>query len=111
VAPYQVSELFEITLVSDDGRPAASSMTTTRLASVYESYRRQMVISMTRFLCEKGLCKTRRPRLGDGSNSARVFPTAATDSALTNINAMSRIVLRCDHLTSELPGRLQLHAF
>jgi hypothetical protein len=36
-ALYQVSELFEITLVSDGGRPAASSMTTTRLASVYES--------------------------------------------------------------------------
>ena len=37
VALYQVSELFEITLVSDGGRPAASSMTTTRLASVYDS--------------------------------------------------------------------------
>jgi hypothetical protein len=37
VALYQVSELFEITLVSDGGRPAASSMTTTRLASVYKS--------------------------------------------------------------------------
>src|SRR3984893_14089682 len=37
VALYQVSELFEITLVSDGGRPAASSMMTTRLASVYES--------------------------------------------------------------------------
>ena len=37
VALYQVSELFEITLVSDGGRPAASSMTTTRLASVYNS--------------------------------------------------------------------------
>ena len=29
------------------------------------------------------------------------FLTAATDSALTNINAMSRISLRCDHSTSE----------
>ena len=29
------------------------------------------------------------------------FPTAATDSALTNINAMSRISLRCEHSTTE----------
>ncbi len=36
-ALYQVSELFEMTLVSDAGRPAASSMRTTRLASLYES--------------------------------------------------------------------------
>jgi hypothetical protein len=39
------------------------------------------------------------------------FLTAATDSALTNINAMSRISLRCEHSTSEkLPDRRQLHA-
>jgi hypothetical protein len=37
VALYQVSELFEITLVSERGRPAASSIRTTRLASLYES--------------------------------------------------------------------------
>jgi len=36
-ALYQVSELFEITLVFDDGRPAASSATITRWASEYES--------------------------------------------------------------------------
>ena len=36
-ALYQVSELFEITLVSDGGRPAVSSATITRWASVYES--------------------------------------------------------------------------
>src|SRR5258705_7823738 len=36
-ALYQVSELFEITLVSDGGRPAASSATITRWASGYES--------------------------------------------------------------------------
>jgi len=40
----------------------------------------------------EGLCKKRRPRPGDGSNNAGgFFLTAATDSALTNINAMSRI--------------------
>jgi hypothetical protein len=37
VALYEVSELLEITLISDRDRPAASSVTTTRLASVYES--------------------------------------------------------------------------
>ena len=37
VALYQVSELFEITLVSEDGRPATSSATMTRRASAYES--------------------------------------------------------------------------
>ncbi|MGZ5876725.1 MAG: hypothetical protein ACXWKP_32105 [Bradyrhizobium sp.] len=37
LALYQVSELFEITLVSEGGRPAASSIRTTRLASLYES--------------------------------------------------------------------------
>jgi hypothetical protein len=34
---YQVSELFEISMVSDGGRPTASSSRTTRLASAYES--------------------------------------------------------------------------
>jgi hypothetical protein len=37
VALYQVSELLEITLVSQVGTPAASSARMTRLASVYES--------------------------------------------------------------------------
>jgi hypothetical protein len=36
-APYHVSELFEITLVSDGDRPADSSMRTIRWASLYES--------------------------------------------------------------------------
>jgi hypothetical protein len=33
---YQLSELFEITLVSDGGTLAASSAKTTQLASMYE---------------------------------------------------------------------------
>ena len=37
VALYQASELFEIMLVSEGGKPAASSARTTRLASAYES--------------------------------------------------------------------------
>ena len=36
-ARYQVSELFEIRLVSDGGTPAASSAMMTRLASMHES--------------------------------------------------------------------------
>jgi hypothetical protein len=78
-ALYQVSELFEITLVSDGGTPAASSATTTRSASIYESYKRQMVINMTRSLCVEsgGSAAARR----DKSNVAGCFLSSLTPAA------------------------------
>src|ERR1700733_3551808 len=66
-----------------------------------------MVISMTVSLCEKASARS-IDRGRDGSNSAGgFFLNAATYSALTKINGISRISLRCDHSSSEkLPCRL-----
>src|ERR1700722_11386586 len=58
-----------------------------------------MVTSMTRSLCEKASARS-SDRGGATAPTALVISlTAATASALTNINTRSRISLRCDHST------------
>jgi hypothetical protein len=60
-----------------------------------------MVISMTRSLCEQASARSCDRGRATAPTALWIFLTTATDSALTNINTMSRISLRCDHSTSE----------